>query len=137
MLGVCFLREAPERATGGVFAALRLPKPDRLACRSLADDFPGAGVVDLDATSGFGKTENQAVDEHNLMIRREGLGITVRNEIEVFEGEAVFRCQRTAVSGGFIADLGEPCFERGFFLLMVAGVVAGGDGIDQFLQWMG
>ena len=31
LLEVCFLREAPERAIGGVFAALQLPKPDRRA----------------------------------------------------------------------------------------------------------
>jgi hypothetical protein len=29
--GACFLREVPERAIGGVFAVLRLPKPDRTA----------------------------------------------------------------------------------------------------------
>jgi hypothetical protein len=31
LVGICFRRDAPETAVGGVFAALRLPKPDRRA----------------------------------------------------------------------------------------------------------
>jgi len=39
VLLICVLREASERAIGKVYAALRLPKPDRPACRSLGEDW--------------------------------------------------------------------------------------------------